>query len=163
MSNKKDIVFCLIHMYEVENEDEIKELGIYSSREMAEKAIERYFKLPGFCEYSISCFKICEYIIDEDSEWTEGFINTNKIAQDFEKLTLCFNEWLGIKKTAEESWEDGNYYNALCEINYKISKTKDIDELASYINSIWSVRFKDFHKNPNDYIDIAKNILSLGV
>lgn len=47
-------MYLLYHMYEYgeENEhEEIKILGIYSSKQEASKAMERHYKLPGFKEY----------------------------------------------------------------------------------------------------------------
>jgi hypothetical protein len=54
-------------------EDEIKELGLYSSRERAEDAITRYKKLPGFRDHPDG-FKIYESMLDLDEAWTEGFV-----------------------------------------------------------------------------------------
>lgn len=70
--------FLLRHMYNfwdsannVQIEDKI--LGIYSTNELAKQAIERYHKLPGFCDYPKSCFIIEKRKINEDTAWREGF------------------------------------------------------------------------------------------
>ena len=159
MSIEKKSVYSLIHVYERDDEDEIKELGIYSTYQKAQEAMYRYFKLQGFNNYPIDCFQIKESIVDEDAAWTEGFCSSNEIAREFEYLTECFNEWLGIQKTAEESWEDDNYYQALCEISPKVYNAKDVSELASHISLVWSVRFKESPKSPEDCIDIATKVL----
>lgn len=63
------------NMYKEGLEEVMKPLGIYTSDIKAREAIKRYYKLPGFCEYSIECFEICEYKINEDAGWKEGFFN----------------------------------------------------------------------------------------
>lgn len=68
-------VFLLQHNYEVENLEETKIIGIYSTREKAEVIIRKYQGLPGFKLYPDG-FYIDEYNIDEDN-WTEGFINVD--------------------------------------------------------------------------------------
>ncbi|EHQ89567.1 DUF7336 domain-containing protein [Desulfosporosinus youngiae] len=66
-------VFLLQHYYEVENLEETKIIGIYSTKEKAEVIIRKYQELPGFKLYP-GGFYIDEYNLDEDN-WTEGFIN----------------------------------------------------------------------------------------
>ncbi|MDU4961618.1 MAG: hypothetical protein E6X17_13280 [Sporomusaceae bacterium] len=71
------VVYVLQHSYEVgENGafDEVKFIGVYSSREKAEQVIRRYILLPGFRDFPIDCFHISKYEIDMD-QWAEGFIN----------------------------------------------------------------------------------------
>ena len=71
------IVYLLSHVYEYydgEEREERKELGIYESESLANKAIERYYKLPGFSRYPKDCFYIEKYILNEDKWWNEGFI-----------------------------------------------------------------------------------------
>lgn len=83
MRNKK--YYGLMHSYdyqckeydeegEVFFEDmEMKVLGIYSSRQEAEEALNRYYKLPGFNKYLRECFTIYECKLDKDDGWNEGF------------------------------------------------------------------------------------------
>jgi hypothetical protein len=52
--------------------DEVKLLGIYSSRTNAEERIRRGRRLPGFREEP-ECFVTGEYELDQDT-WTEGFV-----------------------------------------------------------------------------------------
>ena len=44
---------------------------------MAEKAIKKYYKLPGFKDYPLECFSIDKYRIDENN-WKDGFVDANK-------------------------------------------------------------------------------------
>ena len=67
-------VFLLEHSYEISDtgEQETKTIGIYSSRDKAEQAINRLIKQPGFRDFP-EYFNIDEYIVDQD-HWEEGFI-----------------------------------------------------------------------------------------
>ncbi len=67
-------VFILHHSYEssITGGEETKLIGAYSSKENAQKAIERLSKQPGFKDLP-EHFSIDEYIIDQDN-WTEGFV-----------------------------------------------------------------------------------------
>ena len=163
MDNKSDKkIYLLYHMYEYgEDEDEeIKFLGIYSSEQEASKAMERYYKLAGFREYPKEFFIIDDYVVNEDTHWKEGFVNTADLDQDFEILTDHFNKWLGIDKSPRESWEDNEYYNALCNINEVMYKVRDIRELAEHIQKAWSIWLGDNSKSFDDYIEIAGNVIS---
>ena len=66
-------VFLLQHSYEMPDtgEQETKTIGIYSTREMAEKAIARLVKQPGFKDLP-DYFNIDEYEVDKD-HWQDGF------------------------------------------------------------------------------------------
>ncbi len=65
-------VYVLQHVHELENGDEdVKFIGVYSSRENAESAIERLIRAPGFCDAPDS-FHIDEYALDQD-QWVEGY------------------------------------------------------------------------------------------
>ena len=59
-----------LHHENPETED-VKLIGVYSSRAAAEAAILRASKQPGFSK-SINGFNIDEYEIDKD-HWTEGY------------------------------------------------------------------------------------------
>ena len=164
MQNNTDafFVYSLEHNYEKENgEDETKSLGIYSSDQRAREAIERYYQLPGFNNYPIECFHVGKFKLDLDTGWTEGFVSSYDLAREFECLTNCFNNWMDIKKTVEQSWEDSNYYNALCEISEKIYKVKEVDELAEHINKIWLKRYPKVSKEFTEYIKIANELFTL--
>ncbi len=92
MSTENRVVYKLSHMYEYGDNceyDEHKELGIYSTRAKAEEAIRRYITLPGFNKYPVNCFFIDEYVVDNDSEWTEGFMTAEEIEQYQEENNIC--------------------------------------------------------------------------
>jgi len=105
-------VYQLTHFYENDkfiDSVEIKDLGIYSSKQLAEEAIRRYAKLPGFRSLPLKCFLIGECVVDEDAAWTRGFFASDDLARDFESMSECFDEWLGKRGSIEESWADDNY------------------------------------------------------
>ncbi|MFD9392679.1 hypothetical protein ACFWBB_18775 [Streptomyces sp. NPDC060000] len=52
--------------------DDVKLLGIYSTRERAEERMKRAQLLPGFRDEP-ECFILDGYELDEDT-WTEGFV-----------------------------------------------------------------------------------------
>jgi hypothetical protein len=54
-----------------EEGDDVKLLGVYSSRENAQARIERAKELEGFRDEP-ECFYISEYELDDD-QWTTGF------------------------------------------------------------------------------------------
>ena len=71
-------VYLLEHSYDYEYKGEmfgeIKIIGIFSTKEKAEKVIDRYKSLPGFKEYPLECFHIDKFEINKISGWEEGFI-----------------------------------------------------------------------------------------
>lgn len=72
---KVKFVYLVEHSYEVGEDgayDEIKFIGVYSTREKAEQVVEKYKKLPGFRDY-LEGFHIGKHEIDKDN-WNEGFI-----------------------------------------------------------------------------------------
>lgn len=66
-------VYILEHIYEFEEKDEIKFIGVFSSKENATKAINKLIKINGFKDYPIDCFQISENLVDKIN-WEEGFI-----------------------------------------------------------------------------------------
>jgi len=63
----------LAHVAREDTPDEdVKFIGIYSSREKAESAISRLVLQQGFKDFPDG-FNIDQYTIDED-HWTEGFV-----------------------------------------------------------------------------------------
>lgn len=164
-NNSDNKMYLLYHMYEYgegNEHEEIKFLGIYSSEQEASKAMERYYKLAGFKEYPKEFFIIDDYVVNKDKYWKEGFVNTADLDRDFETLTDCFNEWLGINKSPRESWEDDKYYNALCSVYKVVYKIKDIRELAEHIEQSWTIWINDKTKSFDDYMEIAGVIISKG-
>ena len=72
-------VYLLEHSYvygEESDFDEAKTLGVYSTRELAEEARDRYAALPGFRDFPLDCFFIAEPTLDKDAAgWEEGFVS----------------------------------------------------------------------------------------
>ena len=65
------MVYLLEHIRKIDEYNELKTLGVYSSKEKAEEVILDYKKLPGFKDF-LDGFCITEYEIDK-KYWTEGF------------------------------------------------------------------------------------------
>jgi hypothetical protein len=66
-------VFVLQHVHSREDGDEdIKLIGVYSSREKAEGAIMRLSRLSGFSD-APDGFHVDEYRVDQD-HWVEGYV-----------------------------------------------------------------------------------------
>lgn len=87
-----EFVYVLYHVYEYgENDefDECKKLGIYSTQEKAQEAIERYAVLEGFNKYPRSCFEIFKHKVDVDLEWTDGFMSWEEIEKYQEENNVC--------------------------------------------------------------------------
>ena len=58
-------------------EDDVKLIGVYSSRENAQAAVSRLGRAPGFSD-DPDGFHIDEYQMDQD-HWTEGFGSLNNV------------------------------------------------------------------------------------
>ena len=153
-----------VHMLEYDKEvdygdfetEEFNLIGLYLSEEEAQKAKKRV-ALEMNIDEELLCVSSTEI---GKLQWEGGFVSSDDIYHDFVTLTACFNEWLGIDKNAEESWEDDKYYNALCEVEEVAYKIKDIRELAEYIRQVWIRRFDDKDRSLEDYMQIAGNIIS---
>lgn len=79
-------VFLVHHSYEYDTEDsfeneEVKFIGVYSTRDMAEAAVRRLQTQPGFRDHAAECFLIEEHTLDEDN-WTEGFVDVQEAMED---------------------------------------------------------------------------------
>jgi hypothetical protein len=65
-------VYVLQHVHALDDgTEDIKFIGVYSSRENAQSAIERLAKAPGFSEAPTG-FHVDEYQVDKD-QWVEGY------------------------------------------------------------------------------------------
>ena len=65
-------VYVLQHVHEYEDgTEDVKFVGVYSSRENAESAIKRLSGVSGFSE-ALAGFHIDEYHVDKD-QWVEGY------------------------------------------------------------------------------------------
>ncbi len=65
-------VFVVQHEYELADHDEVKFIGVYATREDAERAVERIKQQPGFRDFPDG-FCIDDYEVGKD-HWTEGFV-----------------------------------------------------------------------------------------
>ena len=66
-------VFVLQHVHLREGGvEDVKFIGVYSSREKADAAVERLSRQPGFSD-SPEGFHVDEYRVDQD-HWAEGYV-----------------------------------------------------------------------------------------
>jgi len=66
-------VYVLQHVHTRDNgEEDVKFIGVYSTREKARAAVERLSLQPGFSE-SPDGFSVDDYHVDHD-QWVEGFV-----------------------------------------------------------------------------------------
>ena len=65
-------LFLLHHVHDWSDAEDTKLIGVYSSRELAESALARASRLPGFID-APDGFQISEHELDVD-EWLEGFV-----------------------------------------------------------------------------------------
>jgi len=102
-------VFFLQHSYDYIKGDltieHTKILGIFSTREKAEAAIEFYKTLPGFKDFSDDCFYLDEYELNK-KVWDEGFITSEgfeereepKTPEEIEYVKSCLKERIREKQ-----------------------------------------------------------------
>jgi len=65
-------VYVLQHVHSMEDgAEDVKFIGVYSSRENAQAAIARLGHAPGFSD-ALAGFHIDEYQVDKD-QWVEGY------------------------------------------------------------------------------------------
>ena len=67
-----EFVYVVQHCYQLDDTEEVKFIGVYSSNDSAKAAIDRLMNAPGFKDHPIECFNIDKYPIDQDN-WVEGF------------------------------------------------------------------------------------------
>ena len=66
-------IYYLYHVrYEDTDDEDVKVIGIYSSRKQAKLAIERMKKKPGFIDFP-NGFQIIPSVLNR-AEWLEGFV-----------------------------------------------------------------------------------------
>ncbi|WP_443946597.1 hypothetical protein ACJVDH_05680 [Pedobacter sp. AW1-32] len=73
-----EIVYLLWHTHvneNLEDGEDVKLIGAYSTREKAEEALSRSIRLEGFKDFPEG-FEISAYKLDKD-EWTSGFVTEN--------------------------------------------------------------------------------------
>ena len=67
-------VYLLWHTHILDDEEDSKLIGVYSSQELAEEKIVEYRSVEGF-KNNPDDFEIASYQLDQDF-WTEGFVTT---------------------------------------------------------------------------------------
>ena len=73
-SENEGVCSTAVHTFDGAEED-VKMIGVYSSPEQAQSAIERLKSQLGFAD-TPEGFEIDLYILDED-QWTEGYVTVN--------------------------------------------------------------------------------------
>ena len=117
-------VFLLEHTYEYENEDEndkiittaTKTLGIFSSKEKADQAIQFYKTLPGFKDHPDDCFNVDEFDLDVKG-WETGFVTVE-----------------GILEREESETPEGIEYDKECLRDRIREKQEELKELQEDLN-----------------------------
>lgn len=69
-------VWIAWHEYERDGCSEYKMIGVFSSRERAEAAIDARRGKPGFVDHPDG-FEIASYVVDRDSAWSDGFVTVH--------------------------------------------------------------------------------------
>jgi len=72
-----DDIFKVDHVYELNDIEECKFIGVFSSKKKAEDAVQQLINQPGFKEYPIESFQINKIKVDRVG-WQEGFFSTDK-------------------------------------------------------------------------------------
>lgn len=73
-------VFILHHVHEMDDEEDVKLIGIYSTHANAEAAIMRLAQKPGFID-TPEGFEITAYTLDND-QWTDGYVTVSPYEED---------------------------------------------------------------------------------
>ncbi len=80
-------VFVLQHVLVRDGgEEDVKLVGVYSSREKASAAVARTSRLPGFSE-APDGFHVDEYPLDQD-QWAEGYVTVSSVSEPRQALRL---------------------------------------------------------------------------
>ena len=69
-------VWLAWHEYESDGCKEFKLIGVFSTREAAESAIDVRRAKPGFADHPEG-FEIRSYVLDRDAAWIDGFITVH--------------------------------------------------------------------------------------
>jgi hypothetical protein len=70
-------LFIVEHLHiQHDGEESVKSIGVYSSKEAAEKAVERLRVQPGFCD-APDGFTIDRYTLDKD-HWSDGYFTVEE-------------------------------------------------------------------------------------
>ncbi|MDR2879432.1 MAG: hypothetical protein LBV03_05930 [Fusobacteriales bacterium] len=71
------VVYRLTHVYNVGKDkdyEEVRTIGLYSTRKKAKQVMENYMKKRGFKSH-IDGFWIDKWVVDKHFEWGDGFIS----------------------------------------------------------------------------------------
>ena len=122
----KKALFLLEHTHDEKVDEytstEIKTLGIYSTMDKVEQAIQFFKTLPGFKDYSSDDnFTVDEFEVDKNSRfWGEGFVTVEGIQEraepetpeEIEYVKNCLKERIREKQEElKELQEDLNKYS----------------------------------------------------
>jgi len=66
------VVYVLQHAKDIDEEEDVKFIGVYSNSEKAEATVEKFKKIEGFKDYPEG-FTIAEHELDVDG-WDTGFV-----------------------------------------------------------------------------------------
>jgi hypothetical protein len=69
-----EYVYIVEHVYEKDEIEEIKFIGIFSDEKKVKEAVDFLFTRQGFNQFSKECFEINKVKIN-DFEWKDGFIS----------------------------------------------------------------------------------------
>lgn len=127
--------YLLYHIYEFCNQSSTKFLGLYSTKEKAEEAQQRFRGKEGFNTYPESCFVIDDLEFDKDSKfWGDGFFSTNpSILNNFIYVTNAVNSLAGITDSAEESLKNEDYYDVYCMVSDMIYAEQEVADIGEFI------------------------------
>ena len=76
MSDPTSMIWLAWHETETDGCTEFKLIGVFSTRERAEAAVELRRGKPGFSDQPDG-FEIASYVIDRDTGWPDGFITVH--------------------------------------------------------------------------------------
>ena len=66
-------IYVVQHVHEVDDDENVKMIGVYSTEDEAKAAVSRASTKPGFRDHP-DAFQISRYELNKD-HWTEGFIS----------------------------------------------------------------------------------------
>jgi homoserine kinase type II len=69
-------VWLAWHEHDSDGTSELKLIGVFSTRERAEAAVEARRGKPGFVDHPDG-FEIGSYVIDRDAAWLDGFVTVH--------------------------------------------------------------------------------------
>jgi len=69
-------VWVAWHELEIDGCNELKLIGVFSTRERAEAAVDARRGKPGFVDHPDG-FEIAAYVVDRDAAWLDGFVTVH--------------------------------------------------------------------------------------